>query len=197
MNELSDIQNTMAACGLAHFVTWTGEELVATPLPLLLVRSEGEYGTLYGHLAKANDQWSRPVSGEALAIFPLVDTYVTPSWYATKKETGKVVPTWNYEIVHAYGVPEFFQDEVRLLDVVTRLTQRHENRRSAPWKVHDAPADFIRGQLRGIVGFRMPISRLQGKCKMSQNRTPADRAGIAAGLREEGCENIAKRIPQA
>jgi transcriptional regulator len=107
---------------------------------------------------------------------------VTPSWYATKHETGKVVPTWNYLAVHAYGPVEFFEDADRLLDIVTRLTDLHERPRVEPWAVTDAPADFIRAQLRGIVGLRMPITRIEGKRKMSQNRSPEDRAGVAAGL---------------
>ena len=195
IGDLSAIHDAIDACGLANLVTWTGEELLATPLPLMLVRDEGEYGTLYGHFAKANHQSNQPVVGEALAIFSNADAYVTPSWYATKAQTGKVVPTWNYETVHAYGVPEFFHDESQLLEVVTLLTRRHEQGRSTPWEVSDAPADFIRGQLRGIVGFRMRITKLQGKRKMSQNRSATDREGVAAGLREEDKEEIAKLIP--
>jgi transcriptional regulator len=197
ISELSAIQDAMEVRGFANLVTWTGEELIATPLPLVLVRDEGEYGTLYGHFAKANDHWNRPIVGEALSIFSNADTYITPNWYATKAETGKVVPTWNYETVHAYGVPQLFHDEARLLDVVTLLTRRHEEKRSNPWRVSDAPADFIRSQLRGIVGFSMRITRLQGKRKMSQNRTPLDRDQVAAGLREEGKEEVARLIPRA
>jgi transcriptional regulator len=121
---------------------------------------------------------------EALAIFMGPGAYITPCWYATKQETGKVVPTWNYVTVHAYGPVEFFEDADRLLDVVTRLTNLHEQTRAAPWAVSDAPADFIRAQLRGIVGVRMPITRLEAKRKMSQNRSPADRAGVIKGLAE-------------
>jgi transcriptional regulator len=194
IQELPAIHDAMEACGLANVVMWTGAELVATPLPLVLKRDEGTHGTLYGHFAKANNQWNAPVVHEALAIFSGVDAYITPSWYVTKAETGKVVPTWNYETVHAYGTPEFFHDEERLLAVVTLLTERHESQRSKPWSVSDAPPDFIRSQLRGIVGFSMPITRLQGKRKMSQNRTPADREGVAAGLREEGRDGAAALI---
>ena len=107
---------------------------------------------------------------------------MTPAWYQTKQETGKVVPTWTYVAVHAYGPVEFFDDAARLLEAVTRLTSLHEGERSAPWAVSDAPADFIQSQLRGIVGLRMPITRLEGKRKMSQNRNAADRAGVAQGL---------------
>ncbi len=137
---------------------------------------------LHGHLAKANPQWKTPAIGEAMVIFSGPEAYVTPSWYETKREHGKVVPTWNYVAVHAYGPAEFYEDEGRLLDLVSRLTDLHESRRAEPWAVADAPEPFVSAQLRGIVGLRLPISRLEGKRKMSQNRGAADRAGVAAGL---------------
>jgi transcriptional regulator len=180
-----DIDNIRAAirdARLANLVTSTADGLVATPLPLLLDENEGPHGTLYGHVAKANPQWRMPPIGEALAIFMGPEAYVTPSWYVTKQETGKVVPTWNYIAVHAYGPVEFFQDSERLLDVVTRLTNRHEKPRADPWAVGDAPADFIAAQLRGIVGVRIPVTRFESKRKMSQNRPAGDRLGVAAGL---------------
>lgn len=167
---------------LATLVTATAEGLVATPLPLVLDDGEGPHGVLYGHVAKANPQWTLPATGEALAIFAGPDAYVTPSWYASKREHGKVVPTWNYVAVHAYGTPEFFEDEDRLRAVVTRLTDLHEAPRAEPWSVGDAPETFIRSQLKGIVGLRLPVSRIEGKRKMSQNRPEADRAGVAEGL---------------
>ena len=124
--------------------------------------------------------------GEALAIFMGPNAYVSPSWYETKQRDGKVVPTWNYVAVHAYGPVEFFEDPARLLEVVTRLTERHEDSRADPWAVADAPPAFVQAQLRGIVGLRMPITRLEGKRKMSQNRNAEDRAGVAAGLGGSG-----------
>ena len=172
----------MREAGLSTLVTSTEEGLVATPLPLIFEASEGEFGTLYGHVAKANRQWQLQPTGEALVIFPGPDAYVTPSWYASKREHGKVVPTWNYVAVQAHGPVEFFEDAERLRDVVTRLTLRHEAARAEPWAVTDAPERFIDAQLRGIVGLRLPITRLFGKRKMSQNRPEADRAGVAAGL---------------
>jgi transcriptional regulator len=117
-----------------------------------------------------------------MAIFAGPEAYVTPSWYATKTETHKVVPTWNYVAIHAYGPVEFFDDADRLLDVVTRLTDLHEHARADRWAVSDAPADFIKSQLKGIVGLRIPITRLDGKRKMSQNRSADDRAGVIEGL---------------
>lgn len=172
----------MREARLASFVTATAEGLVATPLPLFLVPDEGAHGTLYGHQARANPQWTLAPIGEAMAVFMGPDAYITPSWYASKREHGKVVPTWNYVAVHAYGPAEFYGDADRLLDVVTRLTNLHEQPRTERWAVTDAPDAFIRAQLKGIVGLRMPITRIEGKRKMSQNRPEADRAGVAAGL---------------
>jgi transcriptional regulator len=181
-DDLASLHATMRAARLCSFVTATAQGLVATPLPALIDGTEGEHGVLYGHVARANPQWRYPPAGEAMAIFMGPDAYVTPSWYATKRATGKVVPTWNYVAVHAYGPVEFFEDADRLLDIVTRLTGLHEAAFAKPWAVTDAPADFIRAQLRGIVGLRMPIARIDGKRKLSQNRSLEDRAGVAAGL---------------
>ncbi|MFB9270245.1 FMN-binding negative transcriptional regulator [Bradyrhizobium erythrophlei] len=183
MDELAAIHAAMRASRLTTLVTATADGLIGTPLPLILDEREGQYGTLYGHVARPNPQWKTPAVGEAMAIFSGPDAYVTPSWYVTKAEHGKVVPTWNYVAVHAYGVAEFFEDADRLLDVVTRLTNLHESSRAEAWQVTDAPDDFIRAQLRGIVGFRLPITRIDAKKKMSQNRKLEDRAGVAAGLR--------------
>jgi transcriptional regulator len=181
-DDRASLHATIRAARLCSLVTATAEGLIATPLPLLLDESEGEHGVLYGHLARANPQWRSAPVGEAMAIFMGPDAYVTPSWYATKQATAKVVPTWNYVAVHAYGPVEFFDDADRLLDVVTRLTDLQEGALAEPWAVTDAPADFIRAQLRGIVGLRIPVTRIEGKRKMSQNRSAEDRAGVAAGL---------------
>jgi len=178
------LREMIRASRLATLVTATAEGLVATPLPLLLDDTEGEHGVLYGHVAKANPQWRLEPIGPALALFPGPDAYVTPSWYETKRQTGKVVPTWNYTAVHAYGPVEFFADEQRLHEVVTRLTRRHEAGRVEPWAVGDAPAEFVRSQLKGIVGLSLCITRVEGKRKMSQNRSRQDRLGVARGLAE-------------
>lgn len=176
------LQAIMREARLATLVTATAEGLVATPLPLILAPDEGPHGTLYGHVARANPQWKRPPLGEAMTLFAGPDAYVSPSWYASKREHGKAVPTWNYVAVHAYGPVEFFEDADRLLDVVTRLTDLHEATRAERWAVSDAPEAFVRAQLRGIVGLRLPIARIEGKRKMSQNRSAEDRAGVIAGL---------------
>lgn len=181
-DDLTAQHEIIRAARLCNLVSQTGEGLIATPLPLLLDPAEGPFGTLYGHFARANPHWKHAGESEALAIFMGPDAYVSPAWYATKAETGKVVPTWNYVAVHAYGPLETFDDADRLLDIVSRLSDRHEAPRANPWAVADAPADYIAGMLKGIVGLRMQITRLDGKRKLSQNRDDADRAGVAEGL---------------
>jgi transcriptional regulator len=182
VDDMADIHRAMREARSATLVTATEEGLIGTPVPMLLNESEGRNGTLYAHVARANPQWKLKPAGEAMAIFAGPEAYVSPSWYATKQETHKVVPTWNYTAVHAYGPVEFFDDADRLLDVITRLTDLHEQSRQDRWAVADAPADFIKAQLKGIVGLRIPITRLDGKRKMSQNRNPVDRAGVIDGL---------------
>ncbi len=188
MAERQDILALIRAVPLVQFVTATIEGPMATALPLFLDETEGEMGTLYGHLARANRQWNTPILGQGLAIFSGPDAYVRPGWYAAKKEHGKVVPTWNYATVHATGPVEFFDDPGRLHAVVSRLTALHEANRAEPWAVTDAPATYIAGQLRGIVGLRMPISALAGKRKMSQNRSAADQEGVRRGLAQSDRE---------
>ncbi|TIU61299.1 MAG: FMN-binding negative transcriptional regulator, partial [Mesorhizobium sp.] len=141
-DDKESLRATIRAARLGTLVTATAEGLLATPLPLFLDESEGEHGTIYGHVAKANPQWRAPVLGDGLAIFMGPDAYVTPAWYQTKQETGKVVPTWNYVAIHSYGPVEFFDDADRLLEVVTRLTNLHEGGRATPWSVSDAPPEF-------------------------------------------------------
>jgi transcriptional regulator len=195
-DRVEHLHGFIRASGLASLVTRTPDGLIASHVPMLLDTSPAPYGTLIGHLARPNPQ-GRGALGEALAIFQGPDAYITPSWYATKRATGKVVPTWNYVAVHAYGEVEFFDDPARLLDVVTRLTERQESRRSAPWAVSDAPEEFIQSMLKGIIGFAIPVSRLEGKWKMSQNRPVDDRAGVVAGLREAGQDVVAGLVNEA
>lgn len=197
-DDLAALHAMIRSVRLANLVTATAEGMVATPLPLFLAADEGPCGTLYGHIARANPHWQLRPTGDALALFQGPDAYVTPSWYASKREHGKVVPTWNYLAVHAYGPAEFFDDADRLLAVVRRLTELHEGSRDEPWSVADAPESFIRSQLRAIVGVRLPIARLEGKRKLSQNRSAADRAGVAAGLAasdDAGERAVAALIP--
>jgi transcriptional regulator len=181
--------------GLTTLVTLTSGGLIASHLPILLDPEPAPYGTLIGHLARPNPQ-TREVIGEALMIFQGTDGYMTPSYYATKRETGKVVPTWNYISIHAYGALRFIDDPVRKLDIVTRLTDLHESKRAVPWAVSDAPADFVQGMLNGIIGLELTITRLEGKWKMSQNRPASERPGIVAGLREDGRTDLADEVAQ-
>ncbi|MBC3299667.1 FMN-binding negative transcriptional regulator [Pseudomonas sp. SWRI18] len=183
LDDLPQLQQLIQHTRLAQLVTLGEQGLQASHLPLLLNPDEGPNGTLYGHLAKANPQWKDLQDGnEALVIFAGADAYISPAFYPAKAEHGKVVPTWNYIAVHAYGKAEVFSDAQRLLGVVTALTDRHEGNRAQPWKVSDAPADYIEGMLKAIVGFALPIERLLGKRKLSQNRSPADIAGVREGL---------------
>ncbi|HEX7199906.1 MAG TPA: FMN-binding negative transcriptional regulator [Dongiaceae bacterium] len=185
--ELPALQGSMRAARLATLVTLGAEGMEASHVPILLDEGEGPFGVIRGHLARANPQWRRAATETlALAMFLGPDAYVSPNWYATKRETGKVVPTWNYLAIHAYGRVEFFEDAERLRAIVTSLTQRHEGRREKPWAVSDAPEDYIQAQLRGIIGFRLPIDRLEGKWKLSQNRPEVDRRGVIEGLEGEG-----------
>jgi transcriptional regulator len=191
------LHDAIRRTGLATLVTLAADGLIASHVPMLLDADPAPYGTLIGHLARPNPQARGAIPGvQALAIFQGPDAYITPSWYATKRENGKVVPTWNYVAIHAHGPVEFFDDAERLRDVVTRLTEREEQARADPWAVSDAPAAFIDGMLKGIVGFALPIARLEGKWKMSQNRPAEDRAGVVAGLERQGREDVAALVPR-
>ena len=159
--------------------------LMANPAPFLLDASAGEKGVLRAHLARANPQLQEE-GAEALVIFQDVDAYITPSWYPSKREAGKVVPTWNYSAVHVHGVLRVKDDRDWLHRLVTDLTDAHEHGRADVWKVADAPDDYIDMMLRAIVGVEIEISAIEGKAKLSQNRTAQDRAGVVAGLRAEG-----------
>jgi transcriptional regulator len=181
------LHEAIRQAGLGTLVTLGEAGLEASHVPMLIDPEPAPYGTLTGHIARVNPQWRRPAAGmPALAMFLGPDAYISPAWYATKRQTGKVVPTWNYVAIHAYGELRFFEDAERLLRLVTRLTETHEAGRPEPWAVGDAPAAYIQTMLKGIVGFELPIVRLEGKWKMSQNRPAEDRAGAIEGLRREG-----------
>jgi transcriptional regulator len=168
---------------LGALVTSSADGLFATHLPLVLHRTRGEHGTLEGHVARANPHHRQALtSNEALVIFTGPEAYITPSWYAAKQEHGKVVPTWNYVAVHAYGTLRFIEDEAYLRRHLEELTTRHESQRPEPWAVTDAPADYISAMVKAIVGVELTITRLEGKWKMSQNRSAADIAGVVRGL---------------
>ncbi len=167
-------------------VTLTGGGLDANHIPFEVAPDPSPFGTLRGHFARANPIWRQTSPGaEALVIFQGPHTYISPSWYATKRTTGKVVPTWNYAVVHAHGVPRFIDHQAWLRAFVEKLTERHEAQRQEPWKVTDAPADYINKQVGAIVGLEIPVTRLVGKWKVSQNRSPDDRAGVVEGLKRD------------
>lgn len=182
LESLPELHEHILATRLAIVVSHGPQGLEASHIPLLLDPDAGEFGTLHGHLARANPHWRALAAGEVMVIFPGVDAYISPGFYAAKAEHGKVVPTWNYETVHAYGQAEVFTDAQRLLQVVSGLTDRHEARQAQPWSVSDAPTDYIDGMLKAIVGFSIPIARLEGKRKLGQNRSNADLQGVKAGL---------------
>lgn len=181
-DDLTALHAQIDSTGLALLTSNGPAGLQATHLPLLLEPEEGEFGTLYGHFARANPHWQDLAGQEALAVFAGPDAYVHPGWYPGKAEHGQVVPTWNYIAVHAWGQVETFDDPERLRELLTRLTARHEAGRPRPWALDDAPAEYLERMLRAIVGFALPIRRLEGQWKLSQNRQPADHAGVREGL---------------
>ena len=192
------LHELIRANGFATLISMTADGMIASHAPLMLDPDPAPYGTLVGHLAKANPHArAADPTVQTLVIFQGADGYITPSYYAAKQEHGKVVPTWNYATVHAYGTLEVFDDPARLLQVVTRLTNLHETKRQLPWAVSDAPDDFVQGMLRGIIGIALPIARLEGKVKMSQNRPAADIAGVVDGLRRDGQDALAGAVSRA
>jgi transcriptional regulator len=177
-----ELRAIMQTASLPVLVSQTAAGLVATHLPLTFVAPD----RLIGHVAKTNNQWRDILPGtDSLAIFTAAEGYISPSWYATKQETGKVVPTWNYEAVHATGRLEIIEDPAAILPIVSQLTERYEGPRKKPWAVSDAPDDYIAAQLKGIVGVVLHITKLEGKVKLSQNKSTADQAGVIAGLASE------------
>ncbi len=169
---------------LGLLVTVGPAGLLANPIPMLL---DSDARVLRGHVARANPVWGEFAEcGQVLAVFQGHDHYVSPSWYETKRDTGKVVPTWNYAMVQIRGAVRAIEDPVWLRGLVTDLTDVHEAGRSQPWAVDDAPADYINAMVKAIVGFEIKIEKLEGKFKISQNRNAADSEGVAAGLEAQG-----------
>ncbi len=187
----------MQAHPLAALVTLSAGKLDANHVPMLLDADRGSHGTLLAHVARGNDlvRLHEP-DVEVLAIFQGAESYITPSWYETKRQTGKVVPTWNYVTVHVHGRLRVFEDPSWLRAQVTALTQAHEQDRALPWHVEDAPESFLHAQIKGIVGLEIEITRLEGKWKVSQNRPAADREGVHAGLAAEGDAAMAGLVGQ-
>jgi transcriptional regulator len=181
-----DIRALLVGHGAADLVTSTPQGLLATMLPFVFDPDAGEHGALLGHVARNNPQWREPAAGESLVIVRGTDAYVSPSWYASKAEHGRVVPTWNYVTAHVYGRLVVHDDPVWVEALVRRLTEQREAALPHPWSVDDAPAAFVAGQLRAIVGLELQITRIEAKAKLSQNRPPADVDGVVAGLAARG-----------
>jgi transcriptional regulator len=184
----------LAGVRAADLVTTTADGLVATFLPLLFDPDVYEHGALLGHVARKNDQWKREPIGDALVIVHGDDAYITPSWYPSKAEHGRVVPTWNYMTAHVFGRLVVHDDPAWVDENVRRLTERHEAGRAAPWSVDDAPPDFHAGQLRAIVGVEVVINGVEAKFKMSQNRRDADLDGVVAGLAADGLGRLSDAV---
>ena len=182
-DDLAELHAQLQANPFALLTSAGAAGVQASHLPLLLAPDEGEFGTLYGHFARANPHWRDLQGGaEALAVFNGPDAYISPGWYPAKAEHGKVVPTWNYIAVHARGPVELIEEPERLLQIVSRLSDQHERGREQRWAVSDAPREYLDSMLRAIVGFALPIRRLEGKWKLGQNRSAADQAGVRDGL---------------
>jgi transcriptional regulator len=172
---------------LGTLVVGASHGLEATHVPFEIDAQPAPFGTLRCHVARANPIWQQLTADlPVLVVFQGEQSYVSPSWYASKQENGKVVPTWNYAAVHAYGTAKAVQDAAWLRQMVEDLTNRHEHGRADPWHVSDAPAEYVEKLLGAIVGIEIPVTQLIGKWKMSQNRPVADRQGVVAGLERDG-----------
>jgi transcriptional regulator len=190
-----EVADLLVNHGAADLVTVTEDGLLATMLPFAY---EPSVPALYGHVARNNDQWRKPATGESLAIVRGPDAYVSPAWYESKREHGRVVPTWNYVTAHVYGRLVVHDDPAWVEDVVRRLTAKHEGMKGEPvWSVDDAPRPFIEGQLRAIVGLELQITRIEAKSKLSQNRPLADVEGVITGLAARGDERSAAAVKEA
>jgi transcriptional regulator len=191
------VQELLDHPGAANLVTSTARGLVATLLPFVYDPAAGERGALLGHVARNNTQWSEPALGESLVIIQRPDAYISPNWYASKAEHGRVVPTWNYSAAHVYGNLVIHDDPAWLEGLVRRLTDVHEAGSEQPWSVDDAPERYVAGQLRAIVGVELLITRVEAKLKLSQNRPSADIDGVVAGLSARGEADAAADVERA
>ncbi|HEY7132374.1 MAG TPA: FMN-binding negative transcriptional regulator [Candidatus Limnocylindrales bacterium] len=184
-----DVRELLANLDAADLITPTADGLLATFLPLIFEApgasaDAGEHGRLMGHVARNNRQWKTSLTGEALVIVRGPEAYISPAWYATKREHGRVVPTWNYVTAHLHGRFLVHEERDWIERNVRALVARHEGRRPEPWSVDDAPPAYVEGQLRAIVGVEVVITRIEAKLKLSQNRPRADVEGAIAGLEE-------------
>lgn len=200
MTDVSEMQAHLDEHPLGAWVCSGDAGLVANHIPFVLDRSAGEFGRLLGHVSRANPVWRQLAQGAAsVVMFMGPQAYITPAWYPGKQEHGKVVPTWNYITVHAHGAMRAVEDAAWTLDMLNRLTDAQESGRPDPWRVGDAPADYVRQTLRGIVGIELTIERLEGRLKLSQDEALADRQGTIEGLRREpdsASHELARRVEQ-
>jgi transcriptional regulator len=186
-NDISVLHALIAKHPLGAWVTQADGELVANHVPFLIDASAAENGTLIGHVARANPVWrSFSTSAPSIVIFQGAEAYITPSWYPSKHAHGKAVPTWNYAVVHAHGIPHVIEDRVWLRAHLNRLTDVHEAGQALPWQVADAPEEYVERMLENIIGIEIPIAKLVGKWKTSQNRPEPDKLGVVAGLLARG-----------
>ncbi len=193
-----ELQRILREHPLGTLVTHTEKGLDANHIPFELDGGRGALGVLQGHVARANPLWTEVAQGaEVLVIFRGPQGYISPSWYPSKQETHRHVPTWNYEVVHAHGRLRIVDDEKFVRGVVARLTRRHEAAEPAPWKMGDAPADYLDQMVRMIVGIEVEISRLEGKRKLGQNREPRDVAGAVDALQQRGQQALATAMAEA
>lgn len=191
--DLTVLHALIAAHPLGAWVTRAADDLNANHIPFMLDSTRGKFGTLVAHVARANDVWTAPcATQESLVIFQGSEAYISPSSYPSKQIDGKVVPTWNYAVVHAYGTPRAINDPHWLLQHLADMTGTHEAGKTLPWKLSDAPSDFIDNLLKAIVGIEIPITRISGKWKVSQNRTLPDQLGVMAALMAAGSERSAE-----
>jgi len=182
---LETLHELIRAHPLATLITAGPGGLIANFVPFILA-DMGDKGTLRAHIAKANDQVNAlAVGAETLVVFHGPEAYITPSWYVSKKEHGRVVPTWNYAVIQVRGTPRVLDDPAWLRTQIGALTAAQESQRPEPWNVTDAPEPFIDGQMRAIIGVEIPILTIEGKWKVSQNRSAADRQGVYEGLKDE------------
>lgn len=184
-DRLDVMQDLIRSYPLGSLIAHSEQGLNASPVPFMIYSEEGSQGVLRAHMAKSNPHWKTLANvSECLIIFMGEQGYVTPSWYQSKQTTHKVVPTWNYATVHVWGKPEIIEDAAWLYRQLNDLTNAQEQKRPQPWAIQDAPEAYIEAQMRAIVGIQIPITRIEGKWKMSQNRVEEDQLGVIAGMQK-------------
>lgn len=181
--DISVLQSLIRAHPLGTWATQGDGELIVNHIPFLVDATRGDYGTLIGHVARANEVWrSFSKTVRSVVVFQGAESYITPSWYPTKRAHGKAVPTWNYVVVHAHGLPVVMEDKKWLFNHLNELTDVHEADQALPWRVSDAPVEYTESMIERIIGIEIPITKLVGKWKVSQNRPDSDKLGVVAGL---------------